>query len=348
MDGVAAHISVSQGADGGIGKIKILIHHDAPSTSAGARALLVSTLDAVAQQISAGVSVDRGHRHSSTRTSEICVWLRRPLHEQSAQRTPPLRFDDDRGNGDDPGDDMDDDDTNTHPRRGRSPPPSGDPWQRGADPWTAGARSAHRPQKAPRHRTVELNPKKQWRPVSKPIATSSSSCTPDPPMMRAIAVQKWYPIFSNTGRSMASVEQTQFFPTTTQSNSARAEQRQYPKHTSGDTATTNAEQTRSFSTTMQALDAEGWARIYSMFPPRGMLSAAASRRRLLLEESWHNGHQPDLYSGTLVQVEDRFPPRDGLVLRRGFGFLANFYRIQFADKTDQWVQCWLCVKKEGD
>ena len=86
-DGCAAAVAITTGA-AKMGKVKIVLFHDQPRTSADARALLLASIDAAAGCLAKGPMVDRGHRHHSAARTEVAFWVGQPTRSSAAVRPP--------------------------------------------------------------------------------------------------------------------------------------------------------------------------------------------------------------------------------------------------------------------
>ena len=178
--GSRVHIALSAAAEHNRAKAKIIVHHG-EAASAIARVISLGAIDFLLQLEPAFVSVDRGHHHTGSNSSEVCLWFSeqpvvapRGWHD-GPPGVPP------RPSGDDSRD----------RRRGRSPPAGDntDPWQTpGADPWSpsnaaaASAAASQRspPRKAPRQRIGSDPLWGNWMPST----VVAASVTPDPPWTR--------------------------------------------------------------------------------------------------------------------------------------------------------------------
>lgn len=164
--GIPTHVTFGSAAESERGKCKVVLAHGGPPSSALARSLLMNVLTTLEQMTLHTHTVDRGHKHTDGK-SEVSFWF---SQVRGVPPGPPDQL---------PPHDGPDDDESFHRRdRGRSPPgPRGDPWQApGSDPWSSSVGFQGGPvRKAPRRRTALQ--RSTWHP-------SSSSATPDPPVLR--------------------------------------------------------------------------------------------------------------------------------------------------------------------
>ena len=127
-----AHLALASAAEHGRGKVKLLLHHSESFSSPVPQSLILGALDYLIGQEPHFVTVDRGHKHESSNTSEVCIWLSSRDADDLSGWHPPSPPQPPRD-----GPDGGDDDHDVHPRRGRSPPSAQhDPWSGASDPWS--------------------------------------------------------------------------------------------------------------------------------------------------------------------------------------------------------------------
>ena len=73
--GAHAQVVISSAAENGKGKFKIIVAHGMPPTPPVVREILTAQIDHLLSQSRWYIAVDRGHRHASTNTSEVNIWL---------------------------------------------------------------------------------------------------------------------------------------------------------------------------------------------------------------------------------------------------------------------------------
>merc|ERR1712194_142470 len=115
MNGAWVSIAALPGTHESRTKLRIQIRHGARAPMPEAQALLLAMVGSIEASVAITISVDRGHWHHQSNTSEIGVWLTpRPPLSRSLSRD----GDDDDGPPSSGGGGP----RSWHPRRGRSPP----------------------------------------------------------------------------------------------------------------------------------------------------------------------------------------------------------------------------------
>ena len=74
-NGVPLHISVSSASEVGKGKAKLILAHGGTPVADTVRDIVLAQLDNIIALCANYVTVDRGHRHIGSNTSEVAVWF---------------------------------------------------------------------------------------------------------------------------------------------------------------------------------------------------------------------------------------------------------------------------------